>query len=89
VFEKDREQYDLAVEMLREQLPVRHIAKTAQISFSTIQLNPASRGLISRGRKRRFNRDYSRRCTGCRRAGFGTWRSDEPKRGKYQPGDFG
>jgi hypothetical protein len=36
VFEQDRERYDLAVKMMRDQLPVRHIAKTAQISFSTI-----------------------------------------------------
>jgi hypothetical protein len=36
VFEQDREKYDLVVKMMRDQLPVRHIAKTAKISFSTI-----------------------------------------------------
>jgi hypothetical protein len=36
VFEQDREKYALVVDMLRDQLPVRHIAKTAQMSFGTI-----------------------------------------------------
>jgi uncharacterized protein YerC len=36
VFEQDPAKYNRVVEMLREQLPVRHISKTAQMSFSTI-----------------------------------------------------
>jgi hypothetical protein len=67
VFDRDREKYDLVVQMLKNQLPVRHISKIAQVSFSTISSIGRHAGLSARDRARSPGRYHPLR--GGRRGG--------------------
>ena len=78
VFEQDREKYALVVEMLRDQLPVRHIAKTAQMSFGTISSIRRHAGLSAETEQEASHRDHALRCPRCRRAGSGVRRQISP-----------
>ena len=51
LFERNREKYDLVVEMLRDQRPVRDIAKECQVSFSTLSSVRRHAGLSAEAEK--------------------------------------